>query len=107
MSWLAAALMALGAVFLFISSIGLVRLPDFYTRAQAVGKAETLGSMLVLFGLAVHNGAELTTVKILFVLAIIFITNPTATHALTRSAFRSGFKIWRNADRLDRDDLAD
>jgi multicomponent Na+:H+ antiporter subunit G len=106
MNWLAAALMITGAVFLLISSVGLLRLPDFYSRAQAVGKAETLGSMLVLFGLALHNGAELTTIKILLILAIIFVTNPTATHALTRSAFRSGFKIWRSGDKATGDDMA-
>ncbi|MGZ8423785.1 MAG: monovalent cation/H(+) antiporter subunit G [Candidatus Binatia bacterium] len=98
MNWLAATLMVIGGVFLAISCLGLLRLPDFYTRAHAVGKAETLGSMLVLGGLAVHNGADLTSVKILLILAIIFITNPTATHALTRAAFRSGLAIWKNHD---------
>ncbi|MGZ8451128.1 MAG: monovalent cation/H(+) antiporter subunit G [Candidatus Binatia bacterium] len=98
MNWLAVTLMVIGGVFLAISCLGLLRLPDFYTRAHAVGKAETLGSMLVLGGLAVHNGADLTSVKILLILAIIFITNPTATHALTRAAFRSGLAIWKNHD---------
>lgn len=102
MNWLAATLMVIGGVFLAISCLGLLRLPDFYTRAHAVGKAETLGSMLVLGGLAVHNGADLTSVKILLILAIIFITNPTATHALTRAAFRSGLAIWKNHDRTPR-----
>jgi multicomponent Na+:H+ antiporter subunit G len=106
MSWLAAALMTVGAIFLLISAVGLLRLPDFYTRAHAVGKAETLGSMLLLVGLAIHNGAELTTIKILLILAIIFVTNPTATHALTRSAFRSGFKIWRTSGKASDDDMA-
>jgi multicomponent Na+:H+ antiporter subunit G len=98
MNWLAVTLMVIGGVFLAISCLGLLRLPDFYTRAHAVGKAETLGSMLVLSGLAVHNGADLTSVKILLILAIIFITNPTATHALTRAAFRSGVAIWKTHD---------
>jgi len=102
MNWLALALLVIGGVFLAISSIGLLRLPDFYTRAHAVGKAETLGSMLVLIGLAVHNGADLTSLKILLILAIIFITNPTATHALMRSAFRSGVAIWKNNDAADK-----
>lgn len=102
MNWLAAALMVIGGVFLLISSIGLLRLPDFYTRAHAVGKAETLGSMLVLGGLALHNGVDLTSAKILSVLAIIFVTNPTATHALMRSAFRSGVIIWKKDQQADR-----
>ena len=84
-----------GAVFLLVSCVGLLRLPDFYTRAHAVGKAETLGSMLILSGLAVYNGAALSSLKLLLVLFIIALTNPTATHALTRAAMRSGLKIWR------------
>jgi multicomponent Na+:H+ antiporter subunit G len=97
-NWLAVFLMITGGVFLLVSSIGLLRLPDLYCRAHAVGKAETLGSMLVLWGLAVYNGADLTSFKILLILGIIFITNPTATHALMRSAFRSGVAIWKNSD---------
>jgi multicomponent Na+:H+ antiporter subunit G len=84
-----------GAAFLFVSCVGLLRLPDFYTRAHAVGKAETLGSMLTLVGLALYNGVALSSLKLLLILAIIAITNPTATHALTRAAIRSGLKIWR------------
>ena len=95
MNWLAALLMVMGGVFLLVSAIGLLRLPDFYCRAHAVGKAETLGTMLVLCGLAVHNGANLTSVKLLLTLVIVLITNPTATHALMRSAFRSGVAIWK------------
>jgi len=84
-----------GAAFLLVSCVGLLRLPDFYTRAHAVGKAETLGSMLILLGLAFYNGVTLSSLKLLFILLIIGVTNPTATHALTRAAMRSGLKIWR------------
>jgi|SRR5688572_22058836 multicomponent Na+:H+ antiporter subunit G len=106
MNWFVAGLIVAGGVFLLVSCIGLLRLPDVYSRAHAVGKAETLGSMLVLVGLAVYNGADLTSVKILLILGIIFITNPTATHALMRSAFRSGMTIWRAGERGHNDDLA-
>ena len=95
MSLVAAVFMLGGAVFLLVSCAGLLRLPDFYTRAHAVGKAETLGSVLILLGLALYNGAALSSVKLLLILAIIAVTNPTATHALTRAAMRSGLKIWR------------
>ena len=98
MTWLAAGLISIGGVFLVVSCIGLLRLPDFYSRAHAVGRAETLGCVLVLTGLAVHNGADLVSAKILLILIIIFITNPTATHALMRSAYRSGVEIWRTEE---------
>jgi len=96
MSFVAVIFLLAGAFFLLVSCVGLLRLPDFYTRAHAVGKAETLGSMLILVGLALYNGAALSSLKLFLILAIIAVTNPTATHALTRAAMRSGLKIWRN-----------
>ncbi|MGH7827618.1 MAG: monovalent cation/H(+) antiporter subunit G [Candidatus Binatia bacterium] len=95
MAFVAGIFLVGGAFFLLVSCVGLLRLPDFYTRAHAVGKAETLGSTLVLVGLALYNGAALSTFKLLLIVVIIAVTNPTATHALTRAAVRSGLKIWR------------
>ncbi|MBA7471982.1 Na(+)/H(+) antiporter subunit G1 [subsurface metagenome] len=87
-------LMVGGVFFLTVSSIGLLRLPDFYARTHAVGKSETLGAILTLSGLAVYNGWELSTFKILFILIFVLIANPTATHAIARAALRSGLAPW-------------
>ena len=87
-------LMLGGAFFLTVSSLGLLRFPDFYSRTHAVGKSETLGAILVLTGLAVYNGWELSTFKILFILLFVLIANPTATHAIARAALRSGLPPW-------------
>jgi multicomponent Na+:H+ antiporter subunit G len=87
-------LMLGGVFFLTVSSIGLLRLPDFYARTHAVGKSETLGAILTLSGLAVYNGWELSTFKILFILIFVLIANPTATHAISRAALRSGLPPW-------------
>jgi len=87
-------LIVAGVFFLTVSALGLLRLPDFYARTHAVGKSETLGSILVLSGLAVYNGLELSTVKILFILFFVLIANPTATHAITRAALRTGLQPW-------------
>ena len=84
-----------GAAFLGVSCIGLIRLPDFYSRAHAVGKAETLGSMLILIALALYNGMSLSSVKLLLILLIVAVTNPTAMHAIARAAIRSGLGIWK------------
>ena len=65
---IAIVLIVLGAFFLTVSAVGLLRLPDFYSRLHAIGKSETLGAILVLAGLAVYNGLELSTFKILFIL---------------------------------------
>lgn len=87
-------LMLGGVFFLTVSSVGLLRLPDFYARTHAVGKSETLGAILTLSGLAVYNGWELSTFKILFILIFVLIANPTATHAISRAALRSGLPPW-------------
>jgi len=91
---LAIIFMVLGALFLAVSATGLIRLPDFYSRTHAVGKSETLGATLVLVGLAIYNGLELSTVKIIFVLIFVLLANPTATHAISRAALRSNLEIW-------------
>ena len=87
-------LIAAGVFFLTVSVLGLLRFPDFYARTHAVGKSETLGAILVLGGLAVYNGLELSTVKILFILLFALIANPTATHAVARAALRTGLQPW-------------
>jgi len=87
-------LIAGGVFFLTVSALGLLRLPDFYARTHAVGKSETLGSILILVGLAVYNGWELSTFKILFVMVFVLIANPTAAHAISRAALRSGLAPW-------------
>lgn len=94
MTVLAVVLILSGAFFLMVSCIGLIRLPDFYSRNHAVGKAETLGAMLVILGLAVYNGWAVSSLKLLFILLFVVIANPTATHAILRAALRSGLEPW-------------
>ncbi|TVP53662.1 MAG: monovalent cation/H(+) antiporter subunit G [Gemmatimonadales bacterium] len=83
-----------GGFFLMISAVGLIRLPDFFTRAHAVGKSETLGSLLLLLGLALHNGVDLDSAKLLLILVLVAVTNPTGIHTLTRAALNAGIKVW-------------
>ncbi len=87
-------LVSLGVVFLFLGAIGILRFPDFYTRLHAAGKADTLGSMLIVSGLALHTGFTLTSAKIIAIVVFIFLTSPTATHAILRSAFKNKVAHW-------------
>lgn len=93
-----------GAFFLLVGSIGLIRLPDFYSRSHAVGKSDTLGIMLVIAGLMLVEGFTLNSAKLLFALIFVFLTNPTGTHALTNAALLSGLKPWfrKSAGKADR-----
>ena len=90
--WVAAALMTAGFAFSLIAAVGVLRLPDFYTRLHAQGKCDSLGVTLFLAGIAVHEGLTLTAVKTGAVLVFVFITSPTATHALARAALHSGLE---------------
>ncbi|MBW1999006.1 MAG: monovalent cation/H(+) antiporter subunit G [Deltaproteobacteria bacterium] len=83
-----AGIFILGGFFFFTTAtIGLLRLPDFYTRLHATGKGDTLAVLYCLIGLAIHNGLDLTSVKIIFIAVFMFLAQPTATHAISRAAF--------------------
>ena len=91
--------MAIGCFFVFVSAIGIVRFPDFYSRMHPAGKADTMGQTMVLLGLMVFEGFTLVSVKLLFIILFIFIANPTATHALANAAYNSGVEPWKKGDK--------
>jgi multicomponent Na+:H+ antiporter subunit G len=79
-----------GSVFCMIGGLGMLRMPDFYTRTHAASLTDTLGATLILVGLAIYSGLNLITVKLFFVLALLYITSPTAAHALVKAAYAKG-----------------
>lgn len=89
---LSAVFLAAGAFFSLVGAIGLIRMPDFYTRVHAASVTETLGAGLVLLGLMLHEGWSLVTVKLALIGLMVFLASPTASHALTRAALTSGLK---------------
>ena len=84
-------LMAGGLFFLAVGVVGLVRLPDVYTRLHATTKCDTLGAGLVLLALALHADAA-GAIKLVLITLFIWITNPTAAHVIARAAWTTGFK---------------
>jgi multicomponent Na+:H+ antiporter subunit G len=74
-----------GAVFLFSAGLGLLRMPDAYTRLQAGTKASTLGNMLVLIGLAFYHPNW--TFRLILLIYFVLVTNPVSSHALSRAAW--------------------
>ena len=87
-----AACLVAGGFFCLVGGIGLLRMPDFFTRAHAASVTETLGAGLVLAGLMLQAGLTLVTAKLLVIGLLIFFTSPTATHALAKAAFARGLK---------------
>ena len=79
-----------GSVFCVIGGIGVIRLPDFYTRSHAASITDTLGATLILVGLGLHSDMNLISVKLAFVLFLLYVTGPTATHALVKAAYSKG-----------------
>ncbi|MGH7263896.1 MAG: monovalent cation/H(+) antiporter subunit G [Candidatus Rokuibacteriota bacterium] len=89
------ALVAAALFFHAVAALGVLRMPDFYTRLHAVSKAETLGVILTAAALAIASGASLLAVKIGFVAVFLFLANPTSTHAISRAALRTGVRPWQ------------
>jgi len=81
-----------GGLFCVVGALGMLRMPDFYTRMHAASVIETLGAGLILLGLMLQAGPTLVAVKLLFVGVLIFFASPTATHALARAALARGLK---------------
>ena len=81
-----------GSASVVISAIGLLRLPDFYTRLHAGGVTDTFGAELLIIGLAIQAGFTLLTVKLIVVGLFLFFTGPTATHATANAAWVAGLK---------------
>jgi multicomponent Na+:H+ antiporter subunit G len=75
-----------GAVFHFSAGLGMLRMPDAYTRMQAGTKATTLGNTLVLAGLAFYHPGW--TLKLVILIFFVLMTNPVSSHALARAAYR-------------------
>lgn len=91
LSW---AFMLTGSAVIIVGSVGLLRMPDFYTRSHAAGMTDTLGAALILAGLAVEAGWSLNLARLVFIFIFLLFTGPTACHALTRAAFASGLRPW-------------
>lgn len=89
LSWIA---LAIGGAFVLIGGIGMLRLPDFYTRVHAAGVTDTLGAGLVLLGLILQAGFTLVTFKLFLILFFLLFTGPTAAHALAKAAMHGGVK---------------
>ncbi len=88
-SWI---LLVAGGLFCIVGAVGLLRMPDFYTRVHAASVTDTLGAGLILLGLILQAGWTLVAAKLVMVGLLIFFTSPAATHALARAALGRGLK---------------
>lgn len=82
----------IGILFMLTGSIGILRLPDFYSRTHAVSKSDTLGIIFVISGLIIYEGLTQSSLKLILVILFIALSNPIGTHALARAAMLKGLK---------------
>ena len=88
-------LLIFGAFFILSSIIGLIRMPDIYTKSHAATLADSLGIPLCLIGLAFLQPNMLNIVKIIAILILFFILSPTNSHAIILAAWKSGLQPYK------------
>ena len=91
---LSGALLVIGACFMLLAAVGLVRMPDIFTRMHATTKSTTLGVGCLMLGVALHFGDLAIAARALAVVAFVFVTAPVAGHMVARAAYFSGTPRW-------------
>ena len=96
---LKAVLIVAGAMFLLVASVGVLRMPDLFTRMSAAAKAGTLGIGCMLAAVAVHFDETPVTTRAILIIAYFFLTAPVAAHMVGRAAYLVGTPLWRGTVR--------
>lgn len=85
------AVLLLGGVFFFaVGALGLIRLPDVFSRMHATAKSDTLGAGLILVAAVLHFGRDAAAFQIVAVILFVVVSTPVATHLIARAVYRSG-----------------
>ncbi len=93
-----------GLIFFTGGSLGIVRFPDFYSRLHPAGKLDTGGLVIIMLAFAIYTiepmtlAALITSTKILLIAVFVFITSPTAIHAIVDAGVRSGLEPWKKKE---------
>jgi multicomponent Na+:H+ antiporter subunit G len=92
LQYLAAGLLVIGALFGLLAAIGVLRLPDLYTRMHAASKAGVVGAGLVLLALAFASGDAAVMLRAILGIVFLLLTTPLSAHLLARAAYRAGVR---------------
>lgn len=85
----------IGSIFMFLASLGLLRMPDVYNRMQTSTKAVTLGAISSILGVGIINPIWLP--KCILIILFILFTNPVSAHAIGRAAYKRGVPLWKGS----------
>ena len=107
MNLIVTALLICGLVFFAGGAVGIIRFPDFYSRLHPAGKLDTAGLATTMGALALYTASTfslvslITALKIILIFVFVFITSPTATHAIIDAGFRAGLTPWKKEPETD------
>ncbi len=90
--WLGSGIVLVGGLFMIVGAVGLIRLPDVFTRMHGSSVSDTLGGGLILIGLIVIAGVSLAAVKLAFLILFFGLMSPVSTHAIARAALHAGVR---------------
>ena len=89
LSWVC---LIIGAFLSISGAVGIFRFKEFYSRAHAASITDTLCVLFIIGGLILQSGFTLVTVKLIFIVALLWLTGPVASHALVRAAYQTGLE---------------
>lgn len=95
--YLTGALLVIGSFLAITGGLGILRMPDFYSRLHPAGKTDSLGQLLILIGLCFQTSDWMVLAKLGLIVAFLVLTAPTATHAITKAAWLEGLRPWQRA----------
>ena len=90
--WTSDIFLLAGGFLCITGGVGLLRLPDFFSRVHAAGVTETLATPLLLFGMMLQMEWSLDLFKVVMIMVLVLATNPTATHAMAKAALHGGLR---------------
>lgn len=99
-----AVLWVIGSAFAFLAALGVVRMPDVFTRMQASTKASTLGLGCLLLGSALQLADLASIIRLLSIGAFVFLTTPVSAHVIARASYRAHVPLWDGTVLDERDD---
>ena len=94
-AWVTVALLVAGATLMLLAAVGVVRMPDVFSRMQAATKASSLGIGCMMLAVAVYFGDLAITTRVLMIVVFVFLTAPVSAHMIGRAAYRVGVPPWK------------
>jgi multicomponent Na+:H+ antiporter subunit G len=95
MGWLTGFLLLSGATLVLLAAVGVLRMPDLFTRMQAATKASTLGLGCLLAGVAIQLADFSSLVRAISIGAFVMLTSPVSTHVIARAAYLTRVPLWK------------